>query len=74
MLLFRLQASQVEDYFTSAGDNKTSDRTLARLSRLDVEEVNEAMTQVTPAPYMPLVKALQDGYTSCFHHWMYLLW
>ena len=69
------QASQIEDYFEAAGDtNKTSDRTLARLGRMDVEEVAEAMAQVSPAPYEKMIRSLQESYSGCFRNWMYLLW
>ena len=73
--IFSSQAGQVEDYFVTAGDQvKTSDRTLARLGRMEVEEIAEALAEVSPAPYDPLVRSMQKGYEDCFTHWMYLLW
>ena len=71
------QASQIEDYFSAAADDahKTSDRTLARLCRMDVEEIREALEQVRSAPYEPMIQALRAGYDDrCFTRWMYLLW
>jgi hypothetical protein len=73
------QASQIEDYFSAAagGDNKTSDRTLARLGGrgLEAGQVEAALAEVQPAPYRGLVLQRRAAIAKQrFPAWMYAMW